>query len=227
MTSRNTLLPPTPSSLSRIDGVTVSEHFSLQASDICFYVWEQTARAGYAASPTNNLIANLKAKPGDIARTPSRNYYKQQALSHAAAALRSLLGQATVETQATFIPIPGSRIKGDSEYDDRIGEVLKRAFSGWTCDVRPLLIQTVSTQADHESVNRMSYQELKGVTTLASTSTPFRELVVIVDDVLNSGKHFKVAKDLVSLAYPSATIYGLFLARCIRRNNASSDVDGF
>jgi hypoxanthine-guanine phosphoribosyltransferase len=41
-------------------------------------------------------------------------------------------------------------------------------------------------------------------------------VIVIIDDVLNSGKHFKVAQSLIRSRYPTAEIRGVFLARCVR-----------
>jgi hypothetical protein len=61
------LLPSIPQRLLQIDETTVGEHFSLAASDFCYYVWEYTAGQRYDFSPTNQLIANLKIKPTAIA----------------------------------------------------------------------------------------------------------------------------------------------------------------
>jgi hypoxanthine-guanine phosphoribosyltransferase len=74
-----------------------------------------------------------------------------------------------------------------------------------------------STPADHESAERLSFDELLGITELEESfdSAP-RQLIVIVDDVLNSGKHFKVAQSLIQDRYPRAEIRGVFLARCAR-----------
>ncbi len=42
------LLPPIPQKLWRIDDSTVSEHFSLTESDLCYYIWEYAARNAQA-----------------------------------------------------------------------------------------------------------------------------------------------------------------------------------
>jgi hypothetical protein len=210
------LLPRIPEKLSRIDDVTLSEHFSLDAADTCFYIWEYAARKGYAAGPTNQLIKNLKIKPGEIAKTPGRQYYKQQAIGHAAKALRALLGQRTAEGPYSFVPVPCSKAIGDTEHDDRITQVLQRAFSGWQADVQPLLRVRHSMQADHERTDRMAHDDLLALTEIVPPAKPLRPTIVILDDVLNSGKHFKVARSLLSVASPTATIMGLFIARCAR-----------
>jgi hypothetical protein len=42
-----------------------------------------------------------------------------------------------------------------------------------------------------------------------------RPQIMVFDDVLNSGKHFKVAQQLLSQRFPDASIVGVFLARCL------------
>jgi predicted amidophosphoribosyltransferase len=210
------LLPPIPEKLLKIDDVTAGEHFSLDATDTCFYIWEYAVRQGYTAGPTNQLIKNLKIKPSEIAKTPTRQFYKQQAINHAAKAIRDLLGQQTAEGEYSFVPVPSSKASGDSDHDDRTTQVLQRAFSGWNSDVQPILRVRRSMKADHEGTDRMTYDELLALTDVLPTMAPLRSTIVILDDVLNSGKHFKVAKSLLSVANPTATILGLFISRCTR-----------
>lgn len=218
------MLPPIPEKLWKIDESTVGQHFSLRATDQCYYFWEYTAGKRYDFSPTNQLISNLKIKPTQIAKSPGRNRWKQQAIDHSAAALRRLLGQAYAEQRATFIPLPGSKAAGDPDHDDRMLKVLQHAFQGWAVDVRPVLELTQSTAADHESTARLSYEELLAITRLNDPSgTAARPVVVIVDDVLTSGKHFKVGQTLISAQYGNVDIRGLFLARCIRDTAAAAE----
>jgi len=214
------LLPPIPEKLLKIDDVTAAEHFSLDATDACFYIWEYAARRGYAAGPTNQLIKNLKIKPSEIAKTPARQYYKQKAIDHAAKAIRKLLGRQTAEGQYSFVPVPSSKTIGDPDHDDRTAQVLQRAFSGWQSDVQPILRVRRSMRADHESTDRMTYDELLALTELLQPAKPLRTTIIILDDVLNSGKHFKVAKSLLSNAIPNTAILGLFIARCTRERDS-------
>lgn len=204
----------------QIDETTVGEHFSLAAPDFCFYVWEYTARQRYDFSPTNQLISNLKIKPTQIAARPGRGFYKQQALDHAANALRTLIQRAWVEGHGTLVPMPSSKILGHPDYDDRIQKIPQLAFGTFAADIRPILEQTVSIAADHESTERLSYAELRAITRIneAHAAPAPRANIAIVDDVLNSGKHFKVAQELLSQRFPGVPVVGVFIARCIREN---------
>lgn len=213
------MLPPIPSRLLQIDETTVGEHFSLAAADKCYYIWEYAARQPFNFSPTNQLVKNLKIKPTEIVASPPRLKYKQEAIAHCANALRTLIPQAWVENSATIVPLPGSKANGHPDFDDRLPLILRNAFSGYDADIRPLLIQTESTLADHENAIRLSHAELRTVTHIdadCAARGAIRPVIAVLDDVLNSGKHFKVAQDLLSERFPHATIIGIFIARCVR-----------
>ena len=108
----------------QIDETTIGDHFSLATSDFCFYIWEYTAGQRYDFSSTNQLISNLKIKPTQIAANPRRDYYKQQAIHHSAAALRSLVQRNWVEQIGTFVPMPTSKIPDHEDCDDRMQRLL-------------------------------------------------------------------------------------------------------
>ena len=100
---------------------------------------------------------------------------------------------------------------GDPDYDDRMLRVLQRAFQEWKVDIRPMLELAESTRADHETEERLAYDELLAASRLRNTSpAPPRPIVVVVDDVLNSGKHFKVAQALISEHFPGCEIVDCF-----------------
>lgn len=211
------MLPPIPEKLWKIDESTVGQHFSLRDGDQCYYIWEYTAARRYDFSPTNHLIWNLKIKPSQIARSPKRNYYKEQAIDHAAAGLRYFLRREHAEKYMTFIPVPGSKAAGDPDHDQRMLRVLQRALTGWSADIRPMLELTQSTSADHETTDRISHEELAAISRLNDSSgDAVRPIVLVVDDVLNSGKHFKVAQELICARFAHVEVRGLFLARCVR-----------
>lgn len=213
------MLPPIPSRLLQIDETTVGQHFSLAATDTCYYIWEYAARQPFNFSPTNQLVKNLKIKPIEIVASPPRRRYKQEAIAHCANALRTLIPQGWVENDATIVPLPGSKANGHPDYDDRLQLILRNAFSGYDADIRPLLIQTESTPADHENAVRLSPAELRTVTHIDAERAArgaTRPVIAVLDDVLNSGKHFKVAQELLSQRFPDTTIIGIFIARCVR-----------
>ena len=204
-----------PSRLTAIDETTRSNHRFLGADDRCLYFSEYFTGKGYEGGATNQLIFNLKTPPSS---RPGRLHYKEKAISTAAAQLRLVMTQSSAES-ITWVPIPPSKALGDPEYDDRMTRVLNRAFDGYDVDVRLLLHQTKSTNADHAAGDRLTLEALYQILDLDRELLASKELhkrVVLFDDVLTSGKHFKCCKRRLLEAAPGGTeIIGVFLARRI------------
>jgi len=216
-TFEDTFFPRVPRRLRVVDETTVAEHYCLSPSDRCYYVWEYTAGRRYDFSPANRLIANLKIKPTDAAANPHRGRLKEQAIRHTAGALRTLIQPFWVEKRATLVPMPPSKTRGHLDCDDRVHELLRSAFIGLDADIRSMLEQASTTRADHESAARLSSFALRAILRLDATSAtaPPRANIAVVDDVLNSGKHFRVARELISARYPGTPVIGIFIARCV------------
>ena len=176
--------------LSRIDGLTRSDHSFLEDEDDCLYLGEYTARGGYAYSDTNQLIINLKKPMGRRNRPEWR--YKTEAISTVARDLRSLLGRQGFEN-ATFIPVPPSKAKDDPGHDDRLLQILLQASDGYDADVRELILQGVSMEAAHGSDNRPSIDDLVEAYSVDEglAQPPRNGSLVIFDDVLTTGAHYK------------------------------------
>jgi len=200
--------------LTQIDELTRGDHYYLDDEDVCFYFGEYTARKGYSHSDTNSLIINLKMLPKH--KGTIRWQYKQNAIREGARAFRRNVNQEWVEHEGVLVPIPPSKAKDHPDHDDRIAQMVTMAFQGYDSDIRELIIQTASTPADHETDNRLTPDELYELYTLDETlCDPAPGQIAIVDDVLTTGKHYKVAKRRLAEAFPDANIFGVFIARVI------------
>lgn len=67
--------------LTAIDASNIDLHARLTPADRCYFLFEYTSGQGYDFSATNNLISNLKKKPG-----ANGQYYKNQAIQNRPAA---------------------------------------------------------------------------------------------------------------------------------------------
>jgi hypothetical protein len=198
-----------------MDAAIRAQHFFLEPTDTCFYVWGYVRGLGGRAAPSNSLILNLKKKPSDVACNPLERAHKLRAILYCAVALRTLVPRCWLESHATLVPIPPSKSAGHPDYDDRLQQILQLAFGNSIASTMRLLEQTRSTPADHECPDRQRFDELLKITRLnEAAAKAAKPNLVIVDDVLNTGKHFKVAQALLMRRFPNATIRGLFLARC-------------
>ena len=208
---------------SKIDDLTRPDHTFLSPEDECFYLGEYTARGGFAASPTNDLILNLK-KPMDR-RSHSEWKYKGRAIRTVVNDLRKLLGQQGAEA-VTYVPVPPSVAKDDSGYDDRLLKVLTAMSEGYDTDIRELVLQRETMQPSHGLEERASINELVENYYVDETLTdpPRNNSIVIFDDVLTTGRHFKAMQIVISQQFPDVKIYGVFVARRVPKTD---DLENF
>jgi hypothetical protein len=216
-TSSNTLLPDR---LTKIDETNRHQYYFLGADDRCYFFADFFSGKGWRGGATNQLVKNFKRPPEEIRTSVKAQqllFYKDKAINEIAAALLKALGPAGV-AQRTFVPIPPSKTPDHPDYCDRLEKTLRRSFATCNADIRLLLRQTASTEPDHRSgEGRMSYEDLLAITELdkAQLSPPLRAELVLFDDVLTSGKHYKVARTRIRELFPDVPLLGLFVARSI------------
>lgn len=195
--------------LSRVDELSLRDHYYLTPQDHCFYYGEYTARQGYAFSDTNQLIANLK-KP--VTRRGLPQYrYKGEAIEQIA---QALVRDIQVE-RVTFVPVPPSKVRNHPEYDDRMVRILERCRQlRPAMDFRELVLQTQTTVAAHTTEERPRPHELEAIYAIdAANNEPLREYVIVFDDVLTTGCHYIAMRNTLLRAYPGVNISGIFVAR--------------
>jgi hypothetical protein len=199
-----------PNRVTKIDALSLGDHYFLEPDDSCYFVGEYTARKGYTFSQTNNLILNMKKS---IATRGTPQWpYKERAIATAAAALRVAIPAGELST-STFVPVPPSRAKSDPLYDDRIVRVL-RAVQNPPMDVRELVVQIASTRAFHDTEHRLSPQELEANYQIDQHQVlPAPAKLIVVDDLLTSGCHFRAMTNILKRQFPTVGIVGLFIAR--------------
>jgi predicted amidophosphoribosyltransferase len=210
-----------PDRLTLIDDTNRGDHPFLEVDDRCFFFGEYFAGKSYKGGPTNQLVFNFKCKPTVAAANARRAHYKNQAIQTIASGMRRVIGQQNAE-RYTWVPIPPSKAIDDPDYDDRMLRTLRVAFQGYEADIRPLVRQSVSTAADHEQEKRLTRDALRAVLEVDMANLqaiPLRDGIILVDDVLNSGKHFKESERQLRRAIPAdVAIVGIFVARCIHQS---------
>jgi hypothetical protein len=206
-----------PERLTKIDALTRCDHHLLREEDKCFFLGEYTTRKGFSHSATNNLIINFK-KPMDR-RGSAQWAYKALNISNAARALYKALNGSDLSGM-TFVPVPPSKAKSDPLYDDRMLSMLTQLSSlvkssdGYDIDVRELVTQASSGPAAHDGEVRPSPAELAAGYSIENHLLPgVKAKVVICDDVLTTGSHFRAMCDVLEPVLAERTFRGLFLAR--------------
>ena len=201
----------------QVDELARSQHWYLVPEDLCYYFCEYTSRVGFAHSDVNSFISNFK-KP--VARRHLAEYkYKDQAIARAINMLRQVLTTQKPEfwTETTFVPIPPSKKPQHPEYDDRVWRVVQGVCAGTAGSARELLRQSDSYSASHAQHDgeRIKPAELAKLYTVDDETAP-RARVVLIDDVLTTGCHFRAAKDVITNRWPASQVIGFFLARVAR-----------
>lgn len=187
-------------------------HLSHEAAGECIYARERLSRGGYDASEANNLISNFKIRPSVRVEKPYRWRHKERAVARFAAEITPLL------PQGGFVAaIPQSKARNHPDYDPRY-DMLFAEFRRTRPDITACepLVRTESVVAAHEADVRPDRDEILRTVRYAGfgqqTSPPF---LIFLDDVITTGLHYMVCRELVLANAPSIRVFGAFWAKTI------------
>jgi len=208
----------------RIDANTIGDHAFLTPADECYYVFEKTAHRDYSFSTPNSVISNIKKKPSDRGKRGFE--YKAIDIGRCSVWLRALISAEWLKT-GTLVPVPPSKAKDHPDYDDRIIQICKGiGTAAVPVDVRELVIQTKSFEADHTKKlgeKRITVAELIDAYEInEAAANPPPKAIAIVDDMLTAGKHFRAMHTKLSARFPGIRIFGLFIARRVSPPEAAA-----
>ena len=199
----------------KVDELARTDHTYLTPDDSCYYLREYTSGKNYAFGQTNNLISNFKKSP--LLRDQAQYQYKLQAIRQIVAEFNAAI-PATALSGITLVPIPPSKAKGDPEYDDRVQRVLKEFHRDDPAkEVVDLLTQRTSSRASHLTPgDRLRPEELLELYQIDRKALAgSRAAILLVDDLLTTGAHFRAAKLALLGVREDLWVGGLFIARRI------------
>lgn len=176
--------------LRRLDPHTLllGEHSYLDATDECYFMGSYQCRRRTGFKP---VILALKRGYGP-----------------AVSSLAEHLGRALPSDWAltyTFVPIPSS--------SGTVGGVKLMVNQLPVCDKRELILQDGQTPASHNGwrLTPRQRQDLLVLNELVVEPPP--QGVVIVDDVLATGAHFRASKSVIHSRWGHVRVIGLFIGR--------------
>ncbi len=206
----------------RIDQTNIGDHYHLTPDDVCYFLFEYTAQKKYDYSATNSLISNLKKKPGSSSSAELR--YKAGAIKQCAGYISAAINKDNLPGW-TIVPIPPSKQRSDPTYDDRMLRVCELISATAPLDIRDLVIQTQSTVAAHEAATgqRPTVDALLAVYSIdESIALPPPKSILLVDDVLTAGTHYRAMHTVLSKRFPGVPIQAMFIARRVFPSEAAT-----
>lgn len=206
-----------PIKLQKIDESLLPEHSCIETTDRCYFVGEYASGRGFNHSEMNQVINNFK-KPMDRKELPEW-YYKEQAILKIAYWIASTTSWDKLKT-GTWVPMPPSKAKSDPNFDDRLWKVLlKMKEIEKSLDIRELLLAKSSREAAHNNPGALRpkvQDHLKNFTIDESQKSPKPRAIILFDDIITSGAHFKAAQMTIQKELPDVPIIGLFVARNVK-----------
>ena len=146
-------------------------------------------------------------------------------MAYAAAALGKLIPETWRREGIVFVPVPPSKMKTDPEYDPRLLNVLRLVWPRLP-EVRELVVLTGegfdSKQKGLRPAERAQYYSIA-----EGLAQPEPEVIILFDDILTTGCHFKAMEIVLRARFPLANILGLFLARTVRPTDDNNDLLAF
>ena len=208
--------------LLKIDDAIIAQHKELDPTDKCYYLFDYFPRQGFTAGLGNDIIINLKK---DVSKINKREYtHKIEAMENIANILANIFSPINI-IKYTFVPIPPSKCKTDPLYDDRMCHILRLLSEIMLhkhkieIDVRELLVQNMSYESAHTSSSRPEIKYYKSIYEVnKAESIPHPKNIILFDDVITHGAHFKAAQQLLREYYQQDInmIIGIFIARTVR-----------
>jgi len=156
-------------------------------------------------------------------------HYKIDAIREIARELRPGIASLFDLSATTFIPVPPSKVVSHPLHDPRLERILKLTC-GESADVRELIVAKKEMGASHESEHdRPTVAELySNYKFNPAVSKEIFNDVVIFDDLITAGNHFKACQQFLNKHYSDLNITGIFVARrAIEASSPFDDFDGF
>lgn len=198
--------------LSQVDQLLLPDHFYLDQDDRCYFFIEYTSGESFNYSDGNRLISNLKKSV--LKKGRPEYHYKNEAINQCSAWLRSVYDSSTLWKNSTFVPVPSSKHMDDPEYDDRMVKICQGISS--QADVRSIVFQIETTVASHtvKDGERLKLEQLLNIYRInEGLCNPTPQRIIIVDDMLTTGTHFKAMQHTLQRRFPGIPIEGIFIAR--------------
>lgn len=189
----------------------------IASDDLCAYFLEKESE-GYSKSDANNIIYNFK-KPMD--RKGKEDWkYKEKAIRQ----LSDMLNHIKFP-KCILVPAATSKPRNTEDWDDRLDKCVDSVNQSEVKVVKALDVTTTQVPA-HLGGSR-NLEDIKKATSLIDlTQYADFDTVIILDDVLTTGAHFKAWKEMILKDNPHIKkVVGIFFALHVWKDIGANDVN--
>lgn len=194
-------------------------HRELDSEDICFFLhtrethqYNEIEQWSYAYQ----TIENFKISPTALQNTPARRQYKERAVQAITDDLARLFRDSDPRARFLLVPAVTSKSKADPNYDDRLVRVCSMVAGRFpNVDWFEMLSTSRTIASAHTGAGTRDVSALLS-NIVVDTSIPVMNYasVLIFDDVISSGAHFKACEAAIKRAYGNdVLVEGVFWAR--------------
>lgn len=205
----------------RFDKLLYGGSVNLEREDVCLFFMDRSP-GGFSVSRANSLVSNLKITKADLERNPNRAHYKSEAIEQCAQDMANyflrhaskVLDIGRRAEDLLLVPIPPSECRDDAAYDDRMVLVCDKVSQRTGIPFANCLFSKKTAEKSHASPKRRDIGKIYGnigFDVAAIFSHP--QTVVLVDDVLTSGAHFKACQQVLRGWNADVEVMGLFWAK--------------
>lgn len=173
-----------------------------------YYVWKYRPKGGTREDPHTEEEVKVKRLIGCLKLSPlwsMADKRKSEAIDYSANALASLLPPSW--WQALFVPVPPSKPVEDETFDPRMLRLLKAVRP--PLSVADILTQSVAMRSTAKGLLPWHRALMMRCAPLTNDRP---RAVVLVDDVLATGCHFRASELLIQAVWPGIDVIGVFLA---------------
>jgi hypothetical protein len=188
----------------KIDGIEKQSISNFQIDDECFYAHDFLPSRGFQGGLANNNVLNFKKAPS----TPGQNY-RTGAIYKFALDASSLIDCESGKTYAVTA-IPSSKCKSDPLYDNRFEDFFIELAKLRPCiDIQWPVINQATVTPSHSGGSRTPATIAASYTFKGFTGNA-PEFILVFDDVLTTGAHFRAFKDFLIQSGYRGRVFGLF-----------------
>jgi hypothetical protein len=208
------------------------DHSLLPEGATCYFWGEYTPSKSWDYSPTNQLIGNLKKSMERAGRPEWR--YKHEAIQRVGYAFSRMWRWQTLLEQhrVALIPIPPSKARTDPLFDPRMVQILRAIEQCLSTglDIRDCLSFSGANMPSHLSADRPTPDQLYADLTFDPIAGRVQEqpsVILIFDDMLTSGAHYRAVTRRLAEHFPAAHMIGNFVARRRPQNPFADIINDF